>query len=62
MQRLEGVFIVSYSFSEDDMSNALLVGKPDNNKNDTGIRILNAFAGDDAKIIFDLLTEKKMEA
>lgn len=61
MQRLEGAFIVSYSFSEDGMSNALLVGKPSNNKNDEGINIINAFAGDDAKTIFDLLTEKKAE-
>lgn len=61
MQRLEGAFIVSYCFSEDGISNALLVGKPNNNKNDAGINIINAFAGDDAKVIFDLLTEKKVE-
>lgn len=62
MQRLEGAFIVSYCFSEDGISNVLLVGKPNNNKNDAGINVINAFTGDDAKVIFDLLTEKKVEA
>lgn len=56
MKNLEGALVVAYSFS-DTAVGTMIVGR----QKKGGMDIINAFQGEDARALFDILTTKPEE-
>ena len=56
-KEFSGALLIGYSFDTDDNS-VVTVGKQEKGKD---VEIINAFSGDKAKALFDVLTNPKLQ-